>query len=79
MGQHHKPRHAKPITRDDLLHRLARATGLTYGEAWDFAGDMTDERLSQHVEETERVRSQPGRRRSFARSQPTTSVQGQTR
>jgi hypothetical protein len=55
--------------------------GMTYGEARDIHGSSDVEALRDLVEGLERQRSdeRPGRRRSFARSLPTTTVQGQTR
>lgn len=74
-------RHRRPLTRDDLLHRYASATGRTYGEAHDVHGDTDIEELRDIVDVYEAKRSdeRPGRRRSFAASQRTTTVHGQTR
>ena len=73
--------HRRTLTRDDLLHRYASAMGTTYGEARDLHADSELHMLRDLVDTLERTRAdeRPGRRRTFARSQPTTSIDGQTR
>lgn len=74
-------RRRRPLTRDDLLHRYATVKGLTYGEARDVHGATEIESLRAVVESAEAQRrpAYDAQRRSFARAQPTTTVQGQTR
>lgn len=76
----------KPLTRDDLLHRYATQTGMTYGEAVDVHGETDIEHLRAVVESLEILTidhmpldRRPGAYRAFARSQPTTRATGQTR
>lgn len=70
----------RPVTRGDLLHRWAAAMGTTYGAALDAHADTEIEQLRTTVEALEDVRARrEGQRRSFARSQPTTTVRGETR
>lgn len=72
--------HARTITREDLLHRYANACRYTFGEAHDLAANLSNRDLQNLVETIERLRNPSrGRRQSFARSQPTTSLDGQTR
>lgn len=74
-------RHRAPLTRGDLLARYATATGLSFDEAHNIHGDTEVEDLRATVESLEAYTPDPvfPRRRSFARSLPTTSVQGYTR
>lgn len=72
-------RRRRTITRGDLLARYARLTGSSFAAAHEIHGGTDIESLRAVVENLERHAVMPGRRQSFARSQPTTSVQGQTR
>jgi hypothetical protein len=74
-------RRRRTLTRDDLLHRYATINGLTYGEAHDRHGATNIECLRDIVESAEKQRREPytAQRASFARSLPTTTIQGQTR
>lgn len=70
------------VTRDALLHRYANAMpeAVTYGFAADQLAGYSLDSLRDLVESVEnRQRVTMGRRRSFARSLPTTSLRGQTR
>lgn len=72
-------KHRRHLSRGDLLHRYARATGSSFDTAHDIHGATDIEDLRAIVETLERAAVLPGGRRSFARSQPTTTVQGVTR
>lgn len=73
-------RRARVLTREDLLHRYANAKGWTFGQAHDAGYALNNEQLRDVVENAERhLGTQPGQRKSFAQSQPTTTVRGQTR
>lgn len=53
-------RRARIITRDNLIVRLARLTGTTYGRAYDRAADLDDESLRDAVEKLEQRHNPPG-------------------
>lgn len=63
--------HRRPVTRDTLLDRLARATGSTWPEAHDFAEDLTDQQLLEKVETIEAASARPGARRRWQKATTT--------
>ena len=73
-------RHRRIITRGSLLDRYATVSGLTFGEAHDLHKDTDIQVLRDLVDSLESHRGVPfPQRRRFAKSQPTTSLHGQTR
>ena len=66
----------RPLTRDDLLHRYARARCITYGQAHDLHGGDDMEELRALVEAYERFMP-PYFGEAF--TPQTTSVEGVTR
>jgi hypothetical protein len=74
-------KHRAIVTRVQLIRRYAAATGGPTGAAHDLHWNTDIEVLQDLVESLERTSMQGPfpRRRSFARSQPTTTIKGQTR
>lgn len=72
-------RHRAQLTRGDLLARYATAVHCTFDYAHDVHGATEIDQLREIVETYEADRGAFPQRRSFARSLPTTSVQGITR
>lgn len=72
-------RHRATLTRRQLIRRYGRATACSETTAWRLHRDTDVEELRDLVEALEREAVTPGGRRTFARSQPTTSLRGQTR
>jgi hypothetical protein len=85
-------RHARPVTRDDLVTRYTRALNtnpdapgrpFTFAQVWDAVERLTDEELRDRVEVAEAIETgpppAPSHRDESVRPGLTTIVKGLTR